>query len=45
VDPSEHTRTLGGERLSGFKGRDLDEIPYSVERELVESTSSRKTRL
>ena len=39
----ECTRDLGGERLSGLKGT-LDEMSYSGERELVESTSSRKTR-
>jgi hypothetical protein len=41
-DPPECTRDLGDERLSGLKGRDLDEKPYSGERELVEPTSSRK---
>jgi hypothetical protein len=42
-DSPECTRDLGGERLSGLKGRDLDEMYYSGERELVEPTSSRKT--
>jgi hypothetical protein len=42
-DALECTRDLGAERLSGLKGRAFDEIPYRGERELVESTSSRKT--
>jgi hypothetical protein len=32
---------LGGKRLSGLKGRTLNEMPYSGKRELVEHTSSR----
>ena len=40
--PPECTRDLGGEGLSGSKGRTLDEMPYSSERELVKPTSSRK---
>jgi hypothetical protein len=39
----ECTRDLAGERLSGLKRRDLDEMLNSGERELVESTSNRKT--
>jgi hypothetical protein len=42
-DPLECTRDLGGERLSGLKGKCLDEMLNSGERELIESTSSRKT--
>ena len=42
-EPLGCTRDLGGERLSGFKGFPLEEMPYSGERELVESISSRKT--
>ena len=47
-DPLECTRDLGGERLSGIKGRSkghfiLDEMLDSRERELIELTSSRKT--
>ena len=42
-DPPECTRDLGAQRLSGLKGRTLDEMPYSKERELIEPTSSRKT--
>ena len=37
------TRDLGSERPSGFKGRTLDEMPYSGEGELVEHNSSRET--
>ena len=39
----ESTRDLGGERLSELKGRTLDEMPNSEERELIEPTSSRET--
>ena len=42
-NPLECTRDLGDERILGLKQRDLDEMAYSGERELVESTSSRKT--
>jgi hypothetical protein len=42
MNPLECTRGLGSERLSGLKGENLEEMTYSVERELVESTSSRK---
>jgi len=42
-DPTECTRDLGGEKLSGLKEGILDEMSYSMEKELVESTSSRKT--
>jgi hypothetical protein len=41
-DPPECTRDLGGERLSGIKGRDLDEMLNNKERELIVSTSIRK---
>ena len=39
-DPLECTRNVGGERLSGLKGRDLDEMFYSGEGEFIESTPS-----
>ena len=39
----ESTKDLGGKRLSGLKGRDLSKILTSGEREVIESTSSRKT--
>jgi hypothetical protein len=41
----ECTRDLGGERISRIssKGGTFDEMPNSGERELVESTFSRKT--
>lgn len=42
VYPIECIRDLGGEKLSGLKLGELDEMPYSGERELVEPTSSRK---
>jgi hypothetical protein len=43
-NPLECTRDTGGERHSGLKVRETsDEMPYSGERELVESISSRKT--
>jgi hypothetical protein len=32
--PPECTRDLGGERLPAFKGRTIDEMPYSRERPL-----------
>jgi hypothetical protein len=35
---------LGGEKLPELKERDLNEMPNSRERELIEPTSSRKTR-
>ena len=41
-DLLEYTRDLRSERLSGLKGT-LGKIPNSVERALIESTSSRKT--
>jgi len=42
-DPLECTRDLAGQRCSGLKGRETsDEMPNSGEKELVESTSSRK---
>ena len=37
------TRELGGEVDQDSKGGTLNEMPYSGERELVESISSRKT--
>jgi len=43
--PSECTRDLAGERLSGLKGETSDEIPYIGEREVVEPVSSRKMGL
>jgi hypothetical protein len=43
-DPLEFLRVLGGERDSqDSKEETLDEMPYSGERELLESTSSGKT--
>lgn len=39
----EWARDLEGERLSGLKGRKLDKMFFSEERELVESMPSRKT--
>ena len=39
-DPPECTRDLEGERLSGLKG---DEMTNSMERELIDPTSSSKT--
>jgi hypothetical protein len=41
-DPLECARDLEGDRLLGLKGT-FDKMPNSGERELVESTSSRKT--
>lgn len=41
MTPPESTRDLGGERFPGLK----DEMPPSREKELIESTSSRKTGL
>ena len=42
--PVERTRDLGDERLLGLKkGGTFDEVLYSEEEELVESTSSRGT--
>jgi hypothetical protein len=38
-DPLKYTRDLGGERLSEPKGSTLNEVLYSGEEELVESTS------
>jgi hypothetical protein len=43
ANPLECTRDLGGERLSGLKGRDLKWNADSRKRELIEPTSSRKT--
>ena len=44
-DPLECARDLGGKRFSGLKGEGgtSDEISYSGERELLESTPSRNT--
>ena len=42
-DPLVCTRDLGGERLSGLKGRNI-RMQDSRERERIEPTSSRKTR-
>ena len=42
-DPTECTRDLGGERLSGLKGRNLRWNAWSKEREIIEPTCSRKT--
>ena len=41
--PPECTRDLGDERFSGFKERELGEMPNIKEREISEPTSSRKT--
>ena len=44
LDPLESTRDLRGKRLSGLKGGGtLDEMSNSGEKELIESTSCRKT--
>jgi hypothetical protein len=43
VGPLECTRDLGGEKLSGIKEESLDDMLNSRERELIETTSSRKT--
>ena len=42
-DPLECTRDLGGKRLSGIKVRPLNEMPDNRKRELIETTSSKKT--
>jgi hypothetical protein len=41
--PSRKYQRLACERLSGLKGSTLDKMPYSGERELVKTTSNRKT--
>jgi hypothetical protein len=43
LPPPECPRDLGGKDYQNKKGGTLDKIPYSVEREVVEPTFSRKT--